>query len=116
MPVRRGPSVFYRGPGKKVRAGWRAQIHRGGKRLYSPSFDTKDDAEKWLVERVDFTEEPIGKPQRRLNNKSNPKTKPELLPGNGIASLDGAKRGNVVADSEEWAAGKIGRHAHGSGG
>ena len=97
------PSVFYRGPGTKVRAGWRAQIHRGGKRLHSPRFDTKDDAEKWLAERVDFTEEQIGKPPRRLKSKSKPKTKPEGLPGKGIASLDGAKRGNVVVDSEEWA-------------
>ena len=75
------PSVFYRGRGTNVRAGWRAQIHRGGKRLHSPRFDTKDDAEKWLAERVGPTEEQIGKPQRRLNKKTNTKTKSELHPG-----------------------------------
>ena len=56
-----------------------------------------------MAERVGPTEEQIGKPQRRLNNKTNTTTKPELLPGKDIASLDGAKRGNVVVDSEEWA-------------
>ena len=61
-----------------------------------------------MAERVDTKcersiEEQIGKPQRRLNNKTNTKTKPELLPGKDIASLDEARRGNVVVDSEEWA-------------
>ena len=66
--------VFYRRAAPRVKAGWRAQVHRDGRRAYSPAFATQFDAALWAARELGCEMESLCLPVRRfrIRGKSSP--------------------------------------------
>ena len=66
--------VFYRRASPKVKAGWRAQVRRDGRRAHSPAFATQFDAALWAARELGCEMESLCLPVQRfrIRGKSSP--------------------------------------------
>jgi len=58
--------VFYRRASPKVKAGWRAQVRRDGRRAHSPAFATQFDAALWAARELGCEMESLCLPVQRF--------------------------------------------------